>query len=45
MKKYSDAIQNELVITEKGVADLQPLEYSEKLMGKTFYRRGPLLCC
>ena len=41
LNKYSDAIQNELIVTEKGVAELQPLEYSEKLMGKTFYRRGP----
>lgn len=41
MKKYSDAIQKEFVTTKKGIADLQPLEYSEKLMGKTFYRRGP----
>nr|WP_294487330.1 metalloregulator ArsR/SmtB family transcription factor [uncultured Anaerosporobacter sp.] len=41
MVKYREGFQTELAITEKGLLELPPLEYSEKLMGKTFYRRGP----
>lgn len=41
MDSYSKLILLEEGKTREGLSELKPLEYSERIMGKTFGRRGP----